>query len=356
MHEKYMSLALEEAKRGMKHTHTNPLVGAILVKDQQIIGRGAHLLYGHEHAEKNAIITCQTPEKILNSTLYVTLEPCNHQGKQPACTQAILEAKIARVVVAQLDPNPLVSGKGIAFLEENGVEVISGVLTSEAEKLNPAYNLFHKKQRPYVTLKQAVSLDGKLGLDNQRTSLTGPEVYEFVRRERDNYQAILVGAQTAITDNPRLLGSETSLFPPQRIVLDRRGRVFDKPDLTLFKDESAPVIIFSAATPDNLPKHVTVLKPKDFSISTILSDIADFGIQSLYVEGGAEIHDQFLEASLWDELITYQAPILLGGNSKAAFSSQRQVLSKVILKDISIQQIGQDIRISARRDESCLLD
>ena len=218
MHEYFMNLALLEANRGAKYTHTNPLVGAIIVKDNEIIARGSHLRFGCEHAEKNAISTCKTPEKLFNSTLYVTLEPCNHKGKQPPCTDAIVEMGISKVVVAQLDPNPIVSGKGIKYLQDNGIEVITGVLEKEAYNLNYAYNLFHSEKRPFVVLKQATSLDGKLAFTDERTQITGKEVYNFVRNERDNYQAILVGAKTMLIDNPKLTGANTSIFPPKRII------------------------------------------------------------------------------------------------------------------------------------------
>ncbi|MGL9814027.1 riboflavin biosynthesis protein RibD [Enterococcus sp. DIV0098] len=133
MHEKFMRLAIKEALKGKRKTFTNPLVGAVIVKDDQAIARGAHLTYGQPHAEKNAITLCETPEKLLNSTLYVTLEPCHHHGKQPPCTQAILESGIKRVVIGQLDPNPLVAGMGKQFLEDQGIEVIVGILEKDCQ-------------------------------------------------------------------------------------------------------------------------------------------------------------------------------------------------------------------------------
>ena len=207
----YMSQAIAEAKKGFRQTYTNPLVGAVIVKDNHVIARGAHLQYGHEHAEKNAILHCQTPEELVDSTLYVTLEPCHHRGKQPPCTQAILAAGIKKVVVGQLDPNPLVAGKGLVFLKEEGIEVVTGVLEEEARGLNSHYNFYYENQRPYMVLKQAVSLDGKIAVLGKRTALTDTETNRFVHDERDDYQAILVGADTVLIDNPRLLGAGTSL-------------------------------------------------------------------------------------------------------------------------------------------------
>ena len=172
------------------------------------------------------------------------------------------------------------------------------------------YNLFHTEKRPYVALKQATSLDGKLAFTNERTQITGKEVYDFVRNERDNYQAILVGAKTVLIDNPTLLGSNTSLFPPKRIILDAEGSIFEQSNLNLFKDSSSEVIVFSKINYNNLPSHVTIITPEEFSIKEILSEIAKLGIQSVYVEGGPCIHDQFLASGCWDEVITYISPIL----------------------------------------------
>ena len=352
----FMNLALLEAKRGAKYTHTNPLVGAIIVKDNKIIARGSHLRYGCEHAEKNAISTCKTPEKLFNSTLYVTLEPCNHKGKQPPCTDSIIKMGISKIVVAQLDPNPIVSGKGIKYLQDNGIEVVTGILEREAYFLNYAYNLFHTEKRPYVALKQATSLDGKLAFINEKTQITGKEVYDFVRNERDNYQAILVGAKTVLIDNPTLLGSNTSLFPPKRIILDAEGSIFEQSNLNLFKDSSSEVIIFSKFSHENLPSHVTIITPEEFSIKEILSEIAKLGIQSVYVEGGPCIHDQFLASGCWDEVITYISPILLGGNNTSSFTSNRITNEKIQLHDTNVTKLGNDIRISGRRVSQCLQD
>ena len=349
MHENYMAQAIAEARNGFRQTYTNPLVGAVIVKDDHVIARGAHLQYGHEHAEKNAILHCEAPEELLNSTLYVTLEPCHHRGKQPPCTQAILDSGIKKVVVGQLDPNPLVAGKGLAFLREQGIEVITGILEKEARALNSHYNFYYEQQRPYVVLKQAVSLDGKIAVLGSRTALTDNETSRFVHDERDDYQAILVGADTVLIDNPRLLGAGTSLYPPVRVVLDEAGRTFEKEDLQIFTDGSSPVFIFSRRKVSDLPSHVKVIDLPEFSIANILQTLYDEKIQSLYVEGGAGVHDAFLECGLWDEVISYVTPKLIGGNGKAAMSSFRLVEEVLELQDFSVQTIGNNVRLSAKR-------
>lgn len=349
MDKNYMLQAIEEAKRGFRQTYTNPLVGAVIVKDNHVIARGAHLQYGHEHAEKNAILHCQTPEELFNSTLYVTLEPCHHRGKQPPCTQAIVEAGIKKVVVGQLDPNPLVAGKGVAFLKEQGIEVVTHILEEEARALNKHYNVYYERKRPYVVLKQAVSLDGKIAVLGKRTALTDDETNRFVHDERDDFHAILVGADTVLIDNPRLLGSGTSFCPPVRVILDEKGRVFDQLDLQIFEDNSAPVYIFSSRKVSDLPKHVTVIDLPEFSIENILQVLYEKKLQSVYVEGGAGVHDAFLESGLWDEIISYVTPKLIGGNGKAAMSSFRLVSQALELDDFACQKIGNNIRLSARR-------
>lgn len=345
----YMSQAIAEAKKGFRQTYTNPLVGAVIVKDNHVIARGAHLQYGHEHAEKNAILHCQTPEELVDSTLYVTLEPCHHRGKQPPCTQTILAAGIKKVVVGQLDPNPLVAGKGLAFLKEEGIEVVTGVLEEEARGLNSHYNFYYENQRPYVVLKQAVSLDGKIAVLGKRTALTDAETNRFVHDERDDYQSILVGADTVLIDKPRLLGAGTSLYPIVRVILDEAGRVFERRDLQIFTDDSASILIFSKHKVTDLPSHVKVIDLPEFSIANILRVLYDEKIQSVYVEGGAAVHDAFLNSGLWDEIISYVTPKLIGGNGKAAISSFRLVEEVLELQDFSCQKIGNTIRLSAKR-------
>ena len=345
----YMSQAIAEAKKGFRQTYTNPLVGAVIVKDNHVIARGAHLQYGHEHAEKNAILHCQTPEELVDSTLYVTLEPCYHRGKQPPCTQTILAAGIKKVVVGQLDPNPLVAGKGLAFLKEEGIEVVTGVLEEEARGLNSHYNFYYENQRPYVVLKQAVSLDGKIAVLGKRTALTDAETNRFVHDERDDYQSILVGADTVLIDKPRLLGAGTSLYPIVRVILDEAGRVFERRDLQIFTDDSAPILIFSKHKVTDLPSHVKVIDLPEFSIANILRVLYDEKIQSVYVEGGAAVHDAFLNSGLWDEIISYVTPKLIGGNGKAAISSFRLVEEVLELQDFLCQKIGNTIRLSAKR-------
>lgn len=356
MDEFYMKQAIEMAKLGHKMTYQNPLVGCVIVKDNNIIAKGAHLKYGSEHAERHAILACQTPENLINSTIYITLEPCHHEGKQPPCTDIIVTSGIKKVVIAQRDPNPLVSGKGIAYLKSLGIEVVEGILEKEAYEINTCYNFFYQNQRPYVVLKQAITWDGKLSQKGRRTQLSSSNLSKIVHLERDNYQAILVGANTVLTDNPKLLGQKTSLFPPLRVILDKKGGIFDRPELNIFIDNQAPVLIFSQRKVESLPHHVTVVSPCDFSIKTILDYLYQEGIQSVYVEGGSQIHEQFLATNLWEELITYISPKLLGGDALPAFYNPNRPSKLSILHDVSSQIIGEEIRLSGKREAICLQD
>ena len=346
-----MRLAIQEAQKGNGKTFTNPLVGAVIVSENEVIAKGAHLKYGQAHAEKNAIDLCKTPEKLINSTIYVTLEPCAHYGKQPPCTQIIIDSGIKNVVIGQLDPNPLVSGKGVKKLKEQGVCVIVGVLEKEVRGLNEHYNHFFEKRRPYVALKQAMSLDGKISFRKERTQLTQQEAFERVREERGDYQAILVGSETILIDDPQLLSTKKSQFPPIRIVLDRRGRVLNNSKLTIFKDPSVPVLIFTESSEysKRLPENVEVLNLSSVTIVNVLNELYKRGIQSIYVEGGSAIHDAFLTSGCWDEMICYVAALLLGGNSLSSMSSHRVSNSETQLKFVKLEKVGNDLRIVGRR-------
>ncbi|WP_176271465.1 MULTISPECIES: bifunctional diaminohydroxyphosphoribosylaminopyrimidine deaminase/5-amino-6-(5-phosphoribosylamino)uracil reductase RibD [unclassified Enterococcus] len=346
-----MKLAIQEAKKGQGNTYTNPLVGAVIVSENNVLSKGAHLEYGQAHAEKNAIDLCKTPEKLLNSTIYVTLEPCNHYGKQPPCTQLILDSGIKNVVIGQLDPNPLVSGKGVKALRDHGIRVMIGILEKEVRNLNKNYNYFFEKQRPYVSLKLAMSLDGKISLRKKRLQISQQEVFERVHEERDNYHAILVGSETILIDDPQLLSTKKTKFSPIRIVMDRRGRLLDNFKQTIFKDSSAPVLIFTEATEysNQLPEHVEVISQSAVTVPDVLNELYKRNIQSVYVEGGSIIHDTFLASHCWDEIICYLAPVILGGDSLSSISSKRMSHSITKLKFVDLEQIGNEFRIVGRR-------
>ena len=219
----YMALALDLAQKGAGWTSPNPMVGAVLVKQGRIIGQGYHARWGDLHAERAALAACQ--EAPAGSTLYVTLEPCCHQGKQPPCTQAILEAGITRVVVGSGDPNPLVAGQGLAQLRAQGVQVTEGVLAEECRALNHVFFHYSQTGRPYVVLKYAMTLDGKLAADTGSSQwITGEAARRHVHTQRSRYRSILVGVGTVLADDPQLTCRMEGGRNPLRLVCDTHLR------------------------------------------------------------------------------------------------------------------------------------
>lgn len=346
----WMKAAIKEAAKAGNETWQNPRVGAVVVKNNHIIARGHTHQFGGVHAERDALGPLPV-NQAAGATLYVTLEPCNHYGKQPPCTQLIIERQIKRVVVAQTDPHSIVAGKGIAKLRANGIEVTTGVLTPQARRLNPHYNFFFEHHRPWVTLKQAISLDDKVSAGpGQRTQITNQQVYEQVHAERANYQGIVIGSQTAIVDNPRLLTTVKSPYPPVRIVLDRRGRLANHPKLQLLQTKAAPTWVFTTNHDlkdqlANSPARIFTLKAG--SISQIIAVISQQGLQSLYVEGGPTIQRAFAEAGFVDELITYLSPQLIGEQGIKGFQSPCPVTTN----HPQIEILGDNIRISERKSK-----
>lgn len=225
--EEIMALAFEQAKKGIGHTWKNPVVGAIIYKGNRILAAGYHHEYGQMHAEINALSHLNDPDEARNATMYVTLEPCSHFGKTPPCAQKLVNAGIKKVVIGQKDPNPLVAGKGIEILENHGIEV---TVLRTSGGINQAYNFFYTKKRPLITLKYAMSLDGKLNYQKgKRTQLTGKRAFQASQTLRFSQQAILIGEKTMEVDNPELtIRTFKTKFPPIRIIL-----VNDADDLSL---------------------------------------------------------------------------------------------------------------------------
>ena len=345
----YMKLALQEAKKGRFQTWKNPMVGAVIVKNDQVLATGHHIHYGKNHAERDAISKL-TPEQLFNSTLYVTLEPCNHYGKQPPCSDLIVQSKIKRVVIAQIDPHKLVTGKGITKLKAHGIEVTTGVLAKEAEELNRFYSYFYQNNRPWITVKQAVSLDYRINDQvNTRTAITNHSVYERVHQERADYQAILVGSNTAIIDNPSLLTTVQTDYPPIRIIIDRRGRLLQHKDLKLLTDGQAQTWIFTQNS--ELKKNLTnnqvkVWLMKTDQLTEVIQTLAREGIQSVYVEGGPTLANAFMNNQLVNKVIEYLSPQFLGKAGTAGILPS----SRMALKNLKIEQLSNNLRIAGEID------
>jgi diaminohydroxyphosphoribosylaminopyrimidine deaminase/5-amino-6-(5-phosphoribosylamino)uracil reductase len=323
----WMRRALTLAARGWGQTAPNPMVGAVVVRDGVVVGEGWHTRHGEAHAEVEALRAAG--ERARGATLYVTLEPCNHHGKTPPCTEAILGAGVRRVVAAVEDPNP-VAGGGIERLRSNGVDVQVGEAEGPARELNAAFFHALESDRPFVPLKLALSLDGALADGTRRPGwLTGPESRAEVHRLRAGSDAVAVGIGTALADDPLLTVRDVTppRVPPTRIVFDTSARL--PLDSRLVRSaREAPVLVVCWA-PD--PAHAAALAHAGVellhaaSLSHALRGLRARGIRSLLVEGGAGLASAVLQEAHVDRLIIFRAPILLGGGSLNAFGGMPPV-------------------------------
>lgn len=328
-----MQRCLQLAANGLGSVAPNPMVGAVIVHNNEVIGEGYHQKYGGPHAEINAIHSVQDKSLLKDATLYVSLEPCNHFGKTPPCTNAILEYGIPRVVVAAEDVNPQVAGKGIQRLREAGVEVITGILRKEADELNKRFVTFFNKRRPCVILKWAQSADGFMAPNEPRQVwLTGEPSRQLVHKWRTEEQAILVGARTAQIDNCQLT---SRLWPgknPVRLVIDKNLEL--KSDSAVFNDDGTRVIVFNFLKQNILNNCDWVKLSTENSIA---KQVADWcfanSIQSLIVEGGPSTLNYFINENLWDEARVFTAPKKLQIGIASPNIAGQVVLNELLLPD-----------------------
>lgn len=293
-HEAFMQRCLDLAARGAGNVAPNPMVGAVVVHNGEIVGEGWHEEYGGPHAEVNAIASVQDRAILPECTLYVSLEPCAHTGKTGPCTTLILENKIPKVVIGMQDPFPEVNGKGMENLRAKGVEVSCGILEKECAELNRRFITFHKKKRPYIILKWAVSADNFMGHENERVQLSGPDAQVLLHKWRAEEMGILVGVNTAITDQPQLNVRAWQGRDPQPIILD--GNLRADP-----KKFNAPFIFnYEKSSVENGTRFLRVAAENN--ILEILQHLFLNNIQSILVEGGADVIQQFIEANAWDEI------------------------------------------------------
>lgn len=334
--ESFMGRCLELAEHGKGNVAPNPMVGSVVVHEGRVIGEGFHRCYGEAHAEVNAISSVRNESLLRDSTLYVSLEPCSHHGKTPPCAELIIRKGIPRVVVACLDPYPEVAGRGISMLREAGIEVVSGVLEHEAVDLNRYFMTAHKKRRPYVILKWAQSEDGFIDRLRKDASerpvvLSTPVTRMMVHKLRSEVQAIMVGTNTAILDNPSLTVRHWVGNSPVRVLVDRKLCV--PGDFHLY-DGSQRTLIFTEREPENTVydlsnkgdvEYVKTEKSTHF-LRNLLTGLYERNIHSLLVEGGAQLHHSFMLEDLWDEIIIETAPVNLGNGVKSAGISGRDML------------------------------
>lgn len=307
IHEKYINRCIELAKNGLGFTYPNPLVGSVIVLNDKIIGEGWHLKAGEPHAEVNAINSVKDKSLLKKATIYVNLEPCSHYGKTPPCANLIVENGIKKVVIGSVDANSKVSGKGILHLQNNGCDVIIGVLEKECLNLNKRFFTFHNNKRPFVMLKWAETQDGfidKLRDENSENSpnwISNTYSQQLAHKMRAEEQAILVGTNTALNDNPKLNARNWFGLNPVRIVLDRSLKI---PSHYNLYDGNLKTIVLTGKVPQKNPNKNTYFEKIDFS-KNIPKQICDIlynhEIQSVIVEGGAKTLQTFIDENLWDE-------------------------------------------------------
>ena len=339
IHEKYIKRCIELAKNGLGSTYPNPLVGCVIVYKNIIIGEGWHRKAGEDHAEVKAIKSVKDKNLLKKSTLYVNLEPCNHFGKTPPCSDLILKQSIPNVVIGCVDPHDKVAGKGIEKLIKNGCKVVSSVLEKECIELNRRFFTFHTEQRPYIILKWAESSDGfidkirQMGSPAKPNWITNQYSRQLVHKWRTEERAILIGTNTAINDNPTLNARHYNGKDPIRIVLDKGLRIPEDYNLL---DGSIRTIVFTEiekkSSIDNL-----VFKQIDFSQNIarqICNHLYQYEIQSLIVEGGSQTLQTFIDTDLWDEARIFKGDITFDKGIKAPVISEIGIDSQRILSDV----------------------
>lgn len=298
--ELYIKRCIELAQKALGKTYPNPLVGSVIVHNGKIIGEGYHHKAGENHAEINAIHSVKNKELIPESTIYVSLEPCAHYGKTPPCALKIKELGFKKVVIGAMDSHDKVNGKGKKIIQDDGIEVISGVLENECIELNKRFFTYHEKQRPYIILKWAESGDGFMDKDFKPYSISNSLVNQFVHQLRADEHAILVGTQTALNDNPSLTVRNVEGVNPIRILIDFDLKV--PKDFKIYNEEAKTLVFNSIkeGTENNI--HFIKIKKENF-LSDLMKALYKEHIQSVIIEGGSFTLQQFIDANLWDKAI-----------------------------------------------------
>ena len=354
--EKYLQQALKLAAKGRGRTSPNPMVGALVVKNGTIVGKGFHPAAGKPHAEVYALR--EAGEMARQATMYVTLEPCNHQGRTPPCTEAIIAAGISRVVVGMEDPNPKVAGNGMTRLRAAGIEIISGILEDKCRRLNEAYIKYITTNTPFVTLKIAASMDGRIATHTGHSHwITGEQSRRYVHRLRDETDAILIGIGTLLQDNPRL----TTRLPgkkglnPYRIIVDSRLRTPLHADIFGTDAREKLILVTSFAKRDELELyrertcHILQIPADDLGqldLKFLMKELAELEIMSLIIEGGAEINGSAVDAGIVDKICFFYAPLLIGGRGSIGMMGGRGIdfiPDAQRIKEVKIRRFGPDI-------------
>lgn len=354
-HEFYMDLAISNAKTLKGQTDPNPLVGSVIVNDSRIVGIGTHLKTGEPHAEIHALRMAGDMSR--GATIYVTLEPCSHFGRTGPCAQAIIDAGIKKAIVATLDPNPIVAGNGVRMLEEAGIEVIVGVREEESQKMNEVFNKFIVEKTPFVTLKAASTLDGKIATHSLDSKwITSEEARLDVHLLRSQHMAILVGVGTVIADDPELTARIPNGRNPLRIVLDSTLRI--PLHSKLVTDGAADTWVFTSRNHDaEKRKALEALgvyiyetnSENQVDVLDVVRLLGEKGISSLFIEGGGTINAAFLENGLIDKVVFYFAPKLVGGKIAPTFiegTGVEWMKDAIDIHDGEFSKIGKDFKFT----------
>jgi diaminohydroxyphosphoribosylaminopyrimidine deaminase/5-amino-6-(5-phosphoribosylamino)uracil reductase len=353
---RYMSRALQLARRGLYTTHPNPRVGCVIVKDGRTISEGWHRQTGGPHAEVHALNLAG--EQAKGADCYVTLEPCVHTGKTPPCTDAVIAAGIKRVIVAATDPNPKVSGKGIDALHKAGIVTEAGLLQAQAQALNPGFEMRMRHGRPYVRCKLAMSMDGRTAMaDGASKWITGDAARADVQRLRAQSSAIVTGINTVLADDPSLTVRGVDILgrQPLRVVLDRRLKI--PKEAKLFSEPGETMVFTVYGCPDRENAMIKANRPvirvsssgeKDFLLGVMRYLAKEKEINEVLVESGPTLAGSLLQAGLVDELIIYVAPLLLGHEAKALLNLPgiKSMTDKIRLQFADVRMVGKDMRIT----------
>ena len=352
MDEFYMKRALSLAERGRGMTGTNPMVGAVLVKDGEIIGEGWHHGFGDDHAEVNCLKNAKgSPSE---ATIYVNLEPCSHYGKTPPCVKTIMNAGITRVVVGTLDPNPRVAGRGVHILKQAGIEVVVGVLEEDCRKLNRAFFSSILKRRPYITAKYATTIDGKIATNTGESQwITGEEARMDGHILRGQVDGIMVGTGTVLADDPKLSNRSGEGVQPTRIILDRRGIIDSNANVY---DGSQKTIVYTSDMDEEkegilASRGVIVVRINSVDgklpLKEVLADLYETKfIGHVLIEGGGRLHGSLIDEDLVDEFVLYLAPTIFGdGKSAIEGEGIESLKDRKDFEIIDVERLGDDLCI-----------
>lgn len=351
----YMKRALELARKGMGYTSPNPMVGCVVVKEGKIISEGYHEKYGAFHAERNALTRCE--EDLTGAELYVTLEPCCHHGKTPPCTDIILERGIGKVYVGSMDPNPKVAGKGVRILRDHGVEVETGLMENECLALNEIFFHYITTGMPFVAMKYAMTLDGKIAARTGDSKwVTGEKAREHVHELRKQYRAILAGIGTVLADDPMLNCRIEEKADPVRVICDSGLRLPLHSQIVNTAKEIPTIVAYAAADGEKEEvlrqagvELIHVAREGQVDLDALMSELGKRGIDSVLIEGGGRIHGTVLKSGLARKVYCYIAPKLIGGREASSpvegegFSQMKEALP---VTGVEIRHLGEDLCIS----------